>query len=149
MSVTELGIVRDVMEVQLKNASFPMLFTEFGIAIVVREEHQANAMFPMLFTEFGIAIVVRAEHQANAYSPILVTELWMVMEVRTKHFSNALHSMLVYPSIISEVMTFTLSNPSSFTRLLVNTFSFCKFLLCRKTWTICCRCMNLSYCKTL
>lgn len=132
MSVTEFGIVRDVMEVQLKNASFPMLFTEFGIAIVVREEHQANAMFPMLFTEFGIAIVVRAEHQANAYSPILVTELGMVMEVRAKHFSNALHSMLVYPSIISEVMTSNLSNPSSFTRPLVNIFLFLLFIIIQK-----------------
>ena len=50
MSVTELGILMDVKELQSEKALSPMLVTEFGILMEVKERHQEKALFPMLVT---------------------------------------------------------------------------------------------------
>lgn len=75
-----------------------MVFIEFGMTMEAREWHPSNAQFPMLIIEFGRSIDVSEEQR-----------------------QNALVQIIVYPSIMSEVITTTLSKPSSITTSLDNT----------------------------
>ena len=69
MLVTELGMVMEVRESQLKNALSPMLVTELGMVMEVMEVQYLNALFPMLVTELGrvTSPVAAALHANNVF----------------------------------------------------------------------------------
>lgn len=96
---------------QPEKAKFPILVTELGIVIEARQKQLRNALFPILVTEFGIMTEERLEQLRNASFPILITLYTSLSTV----INSGIDMFPVYalsPFVTSAVFTFvtTLKN---------------------------------------
>ena len=89
ISSVKSGTVKDVSNLQLKNAFFSIFFTLGGTKKVFSDVHPINVPLEITETDDEKVTLLSIEQSANAYLLITFTESGMITDLSDEHFSNA------------------------------------------------------------